>query len=87
MWDGVLSPLTYVTKGLADFGIGISETVSLVIPFVLLFVYDFAALRSDPIAKVRKLKKPVRWTVYYGFVFLVLMLASFNAQEFVYFQF
>jgi len=87
MWDGLLSPMTYITKGLADFGMGVSEVLSLIIPFLLLLVYDFAQLKSDPIAKVRKLKKPVRWLIYYGFVFLVLMLASFNAQEFVYFQF
>jgi hypothetical protein len=87
MWDGVLSPVSYVTKGLADFGMGITEVLSLAVPFVLLLGYDFAALYNDPIANLRKLKKPVRWLVYYGFIFLVLMLASFNAQEFVYFQF
>ena len=87
MWDGLLSPVAYITKGLSDFGMGTVEVVSLVIPFVLLLLHDFAALRSDPITKLRSLKKPVRWMIYYGFMFLVLMLASFNAQEFVYFQF
>ncbi len=87
MWDGLMNPAAYIAKGLADFGMGVSEVLSLVIPFVLLMVYDFAALKNDPIAKVRSLKKTVRWVIYYGFVFLVLMLASFNAQEFVYFQF
>ena len=87
MWDGVLSPAAYVARGMADFGMEASEVIALLIPFVLLWVYDYAALRSDPILKLRKLKKPVRWVIYYGFVFLVLMLASFNAQEFVYFQF
>ena len=87
MWDGILHPVAYVTRGLADFGMGIAEVLSLAVPFGLLLVYDYAALYGDPIAKVRRLKKPVRWLIYYGFVFLVLMLASFNAQEFVYFQF
>ncbi len=87
MWDGMLSPAVYVTKGLADFGMGAAEVMSLLVPFALLLIYDRVALFGDPIKKIRKLKKPVRWLIYYGFIFLVLMLASFNAQEFVYFQF
>lgn len=87
MWDGLLSPVSYVTKGLTDFGMGAAEVLSLAVPFVMLMAFDYASLREDPIRRLRKLNKPVRWVIYYGFVFLVLMLASFNAQEFVYFQF
>ena len=87
MWDGVFRPFTYVTRGLSDLRMGASEILSLAVPFVLLLWFDYTALRVDPIAKIRQMKKPVRWLVYYGFIFLVLMLASFNAQEFVYFQF
>ncbi|MBQ8198156.1 MAG: MBOAT family protein [Lachnospiraceae bacterium] len=87
MWDGISSPVSYVTRGLTDFGMGVSDVLSLAIPFLILVAYDYIALREDPIAKLRRLKKPVRWVIYYGFIFLVLMFASFNAQEFVYFQF
>ncbi len=88
MWDGITSPRMYISKGLQDFGMGMTEVLSLAVPFLLLLAYDYTQLRFDPIVRIReKLPRPVRWCLYYGFVFLVLMLASFNAQEFVYFQF
>lgn len=87
MLDGVRSPMLYITEGLKDFGMGISEVLSVVVPLGILMTYDYVSLCEDPILMIRKCKKTVRWFVYYGFVFLILMLASFNAQEFVYFQF
>ncbi|MBE5881518.1 MAG: MBOAT family protein [Lachnospiraceae bacterium] len=87
MWDGILQPTIYFARGMADFGMEWSDVVSVAIPFVLLMIYDYKSLSGDPIQSLRKLPGPVRWVVYYAFVFLVLMLASFNAQEFVYFQF
>ena len=87
MWDGILSPGTYFARGMYDFGMKTADVISLLVPLVLLLWFDYTALYEDPILKLRRCKRPVRWVVYYGFVFLVLMLASFNAQEFVYFQF
>lgn len=87
MLEGIRSPALYITEGLMVFGMRISEVLFVVIPLAILMTYDYVSLRKDPILLIRKCKKPVRWLVYYGFVFLVLMLASFNAQEFVYFQF
>ncbi len=87
MWDGILSPETYFARGMYDFGMKTADVISLLVPLALLLWFDYKALYEDPILKLRRCKRPVRWVVYYGFVFLVLMLASFNAQEFVYFQF
>ncbi len=87
MWDGMTSPVAYIRKGLMDLGIGKSEIVSLAMPMIMLLMYDFMSLYKDPIQTLRKVSRPIRWVIYYGFIFLVLMLASFNAQEFVYFQF
>ena len=53
----------------------------------LLGCYDYVALTRDPIAVIGRMKKPVRYAIYYTFVFALLLLASFNSQEFVYFQF
>lgn len=87
MWQGITSPLAYITRGIADFDMTGTDILSLTVPIVLLFVYDYAALTGDPVKWLRGLDKKVRWGIYYLFIFLVLMLASFNAQEFVYFQF
>ncbi len=87
MWDGLSMPLAYIGKGFTDFGMGAQDIMSLAFVLLILTVYDYISLKESPIDKIRRLSKPVRWVIYYGFIFLVLMLASFNAQEFVYFQF
>ena len=85
MVDGVTSPVAYIKTGLAVFNKGV--LVEMILPLVLLGVYDFVALDQDPIKIVSGLKKPARYAIYYAFVLMVLLLASFNSQEFVYFQF
>lgn len=87
MWHGVTKPLAYIMKGLGDFDLTLTEGISLALPIFILFIYDYAALEGNPILRIRRLSPKVRWTVYYIFILLVLLLASFNAQEFVYFQF
>ena len=59
----------------------------MIVPVALLAVYDYAALDRDPLVTIGKLPSPVRKALYYAFLLMVLLLASFNSQEFVYFQF
>lgn len=85
MKDGLGHPASYILNGIRAFD---TKTLKqMVIPVVLLAVYDYAALDMDPLVTIGKLPSPVRKAVYYGFLLMVLLLASFNSQEFVYFQF
>jgi len=85
MKDGLRHPASYILNGIRAFDI--KALKQMIIPVGLLAVYDYAALDRDPLAAVGKLPSPVRKAVYYGFLLMVLLLASFNSQEFVYFQF
>lgn len=85
MKDGLGHPLSYILNGIRAFDT--KAVKQMIIPVMLLAVYDYAALDTDPLVAIGKLPSPVRKAVYYGFLLMVLLLASFNSQEFVYFQF
>ena len=85
MKDGMGHPVSYVLNGIRAFDT--KALKQMIIPVALLAVYDYAALDRDPLDAIGKLPLPVRKAVYYGFLLMVLLLASFNSQEFVYFQF
>jgi len=85
MTDGLRQPLTYLSTGVHAFDTRAIK--QMIFPVLLLAVYDYAALDGDPLLKLGRLPAPARKAVYYGFLLMVLLLASFNSQEFVYFQF
>lgn len=88
MWDGISRPVLYLAQGFADLELQtVDACLTVLLPLTLLWLYDYKALTCDPIDAISRLRPAVRWGIYYAFIFLVLMLASFNAQEFVYFQF
>lgn len=85
MTDGMGHPASYVLNGIRAFDTRALK--QMIIPVALLAVYDYAALDRDPLVVIGKLPSPLRKAVYYGFLLMVFLLASFNSQEFVYFQF
>lgn len=85
MKDGLGHPASYILNGIRAFDT--KALKQMIVPVALLAVYDYAALDRDPLVTIGKLPSPVRKAVYYGFLLMVLLLASFNSQEFVYFQF
>ena len=87
MWTGIGHPLSYLRTGFAGLGLTLRTALELALPLALLAVYDACSLHADPIRKTETWKPVLRWSFYYGFMLLVILLASFNAQEFVYFQF
>ena len=87
MWTGIGHPLSYLRTGFAGLGLTLRTALELALLLALLAVYDACSLHADPIRKTETWKPVLRWSFYYGFMLLVILLASFNAQEFVYFQF
>jgi D-alanyl-lipoteichoic acid acyltransferase DltB (MBOAT superfamily) len=87
LFIGITNPAAYFSAPMADFDWTVGQIFFLTVPIVLLALYDYQALESDPIEQVGKLAPQLRWVVYYVFILMVILLASFNSQEFVYFQF
>ena len=87
LFTGIGNPAAYFAAPMADFDWTVKQICFLVVPILLLAVYDYRALKTDPILELGSLPKAARWCIYYVFLLLVILLASFNAQEFVYFQF
>lgn len=87
MWIGISSPVNYVMNGIRDFHMTPLDGVSVIVPVIMLIVYDYVSLKTDPISRISALSPKARWAVYYGFMLFFLLFASFNAREFVYFQF
>lgn len=85
MTDGLGQPLAYLSNGIHAFDVRL--LLQMIFPILLLAVYDYAALDRDPLISIGKLPAVARRVVYYAFLLMVLLLASFNSQEFVYFQF
>ncbi|MBQ8188766.1 MAG: MBOAT family protein [Lachnospiraceae bacterium] len=85
MADGLGQPLLYIDVGVHSFDTRAIK--DMIIPVLLLMVYDYIALDKDPIQLIGQLPTYMRKMIYFVFLFLLLMLASFNSQEFVYFQF
>ena len=85
MADGLSQPLSYIDVGVHAFDT--KAIKNMIVPVLLLVVYDYVALDKDPIQLIGQLPTYVRKIIYFVFLFLLLMLASFNSQEFVYFQF
>ncbi|MBE5870137.1 MAG: MBOAT family protein [Lachnospiraceae bacterium] len=87
LFTGITAPKEYFLAPMSDFDWTIKQICFLTAPVMLLAAYDHAALTGDPIETISRLPRAGRWAIYYVFLLTVILLASFNAQEFVYFQF
>ncbi len=85
MPDGITGGLNYFTGGIKVFDTNL--LCWMIIPVLMLYLYDRASLKVDIMRELCKLKPIARWFIYVVFMIIFLLLASFNSQEFVYFQF
>lgn len=88
LFSDISHPTSYILSGLSDMMIGKQELISLMIPIVLLFIYDFASLKTDVIVWISRRKKVFRWLIYISLFFMIVFLRPVNSGgEFIYFQF
>lgn len=87
MFTGLSRPLVYLADGLKELHLPPADGIGLFLSMGLLAVYDYAAQSQNPFLLLRKLPEWGRYVIYYSFLLFVLLFASFNAKEFVYFQF
>ena len=85
MADGLTNPISYINVGVHAFDV--ASLKFMLLPLLLLTGYDYVALDRDPIQCIGNLPTVARKVLYVAFLLLMLLLASFNSQEFVYFQF
>lgn len=87
MFLGIFSPVEYV-RGIVMLPV---ERFAIFLPLLILFIYDFFALKKDPILQISKLPLILRWTIYFVFTFFLFVFVLFTMEkpqtQFVYFQF
>ena len=94
---GDLKISTQLFKNMFDFGAksvslryytSFDFKISILIGCIILIVLDILSIYKIDVYKLlRKIPKPIRWLIYCMGIFLVAMLSSGEAQEFLYFQF
>lgn len=89
MFDGILSPITYIRNGLAALGIRRKTYIRIGISLVVLLIFDWVSLHRDPLAEISKLPRIARWGIYYllGMILIVYCFSNVGENQFVYFQF
>jgi len=87
MFTGISSPLSYLTNGFRDLHMTVPDGIGLLIALTMLGAYDYTAQKESPLLVISHLPRWGRYVIYYCFLLFVLLFASFNAKEFVYFQF
>ena len=85
--SGITSPVSYLKEGFRAIGMNKISLVKAVLVYLpILFAYDTASLRGDPIKTVSALRW--RWIIYVAFTSLIALLSYYSRNAaFIYFQF
>lgn len=87
-FTGILTPTSYLSKGLADMGMGIERQIICAISVFILFLYDLLSRKRDVIAWVGKKNRVISWSIYILIVLIILAWTPISSNsEFIYFQF
>jgi hypothetical protein len=85
---GLSLPTDYIHAGFISLGIGISCLVLLVIPLIVLALFDYLSLKTDVIVEISKKHWLTRWILYICLLVAIILFMKKGAPaEFVYFQF
>lgn len=88
MFNGINNPIVYIYKGFSDISFGKMELLFTGVSVIILFIYDYVALKRDIIHTLTSNNKTVRWLIYSLFVLWIIMkIPASETGEFIYFQF
>ena len=88
LFNGISRPRSYLHDGFTTLGIGKRILVEIAFPILVLSVYDFFSLKSDPIEWIGKQKPILRWCMYIALIFITIFLMPVKSNtKFIYFQF
>ncbi len=93
MFDGIGAPIEYLRAGYQASAFTYKEQIiGVILPVVLLGIFDYIDLKQDCIKLLRKQKKLLRWGIYVSVtaawvIGFIASLASETTNTFIYFQF
>ena len=77
-----------LTTSFFELGLGVFNLLYLLAGIAVLIIYDIINEKTkDAAGWIAAREAPVRWSIYYLFVIMILGSASIGAQQFIYFQF
>jgi D-alanyl-lipoteichoic acid acyltransferase DltB (MBOAT superfamily) len=85
LFKGITSPLQYIGK-ITNVQ-GKINLVKGICGIVILLLFDYFSLKHDIWQEIRKCNVFIRNSIYYGLVFIILVLRASDTYEFIYFQF
>ncbi len=87
MFEGISSPIVYLSSGLSDLGLGALKLGIIAFTLLILSIYDYFSLKGDCIEWLGKQRFIIRHILYIFIVLLILSLRATEEAQFVYFQF
>ena len=91
LFDKIGYPMIYLLQGFRSIGLTKVKLAGVVMPVLLLILYDYYDQKSSVIDKISSLAAWKRWLIYVAFVsgIIIFVAASYGnvSQEFIYSQF
>lgn len=81
-------PDAYFQTAVISLNLGLESLVFILLPLLLLFIYDLASLKTDVLVWIGQRKAYIRYPVYIIFLLIILLFSEKGVStEFYYFQF
>ena len=85
---GITSPAAYFIEGYKIIGIGIDESILIVICLLALAVYDYISLDNDVLLLIDNIPRVARYAIYIALTLVIIyFIPTHGNNEFIYFQF
>lgn len=81
------NPVYWMQTGITDLGLDVRQLIRIVLMILLLFLFDYFALKRDVIESISKCPVVIRWGIYITLVVLIFLWAPASSAEFIYFDF
>ena len=92
--DGITNPAAYLTDGYHAFqgagmvkASGVQTLIISIVCILVLLAHDYLELTKSIWERIGAFKKPLRYTLYFFLLFVILYSRQLGEYEFVYFQF
>jgi D-alanyl-lipoteichoic acid acyltransferase DltB (MBOAT superfamily) len=85
LFSGITHPKKYFVTVLTVFGK--RDVIKGLGGIVLLLIFDYLSLKMDVFERIKTLNAAIRYTMYFGLIFIILVFMNTGSHEFVYFQF
>jgi len=88
IFNGIGNPVSYFVEGYRVIGIGLEETIVIVVCILALAVFDYISLKTDVLLLIDRMPRAARYAVYILLtIVIVYFIPTHGNNEFIYFQF